>query len=805
MNDDWRNETQARLQQSVIYKELKEKSSKDPAGAQVLALVDDAVFYSYQRTKSILCHMGEFTLHDGEHLFRVLHLMEKLLTVDNIHRLYVPELLLLILSAFFHDIGMAPDQKDVLAWKKIWDFDPKYQDENERIEAAKFKRFCSARPDEEKRIKHLHELGEKSTANLLQDYLISEYIRLTHSMRAKEIIQKDWDNKIIYRDTDFTVEFAEICFSHSEDASAVLELDANYLCGPETYACLPLIAIVLRLADILDFDGKRTPALLFSHLAVRNAISVGEWQKHRAIEAWSINDENIIYHAKCTHPAIEASIHAFCDLIDNELSISNNVLSKIPTTTYRHIDFKIPLKVNRSKIGTKKDIHGEPIYLYKLTQFNLSKSQVIDLLMGTKLYGDPEVAIRELLQNSIDACLLRVALENKWGNAYEPEIRVKYYTENSFKFLEIDDNGIGMDQYIIDKYYSKIGSSFYTSTDFYDLKSEYNANFTPCSRFGIGILSCFMVADTLIVDTRKLYGPHDSSAPLYISIEGQESIFWIKKGSRKTPGTTTKLILRPAENPWDELSEKEFINSVEAIIPNPPFKILIETDSQQSEKNQESFKLEAASTLKDYSWNEHENISEYKVSLDFPGKGIVGSAIVGILEKRGKPTKQIWFNSKEIEIDGEMYELEKKALMQNNKIELDSTTITIDDEGKVASDSTHQTLCESKSQVSLHGILIPTSLFPSSWSMQKNQVKITWPFPLLLVADICGERDLDLNSSRTQIIMSEKWNCFEEDLVEIICRGIRRQVADEYWNELVSILNTDLKDGNFKRGLERIS
>src|SRR5258706_8012098 len=112
-----------------------------------------------------------------------------------------------------------------------------------------------------------------------------------------------------------------------------------------------------------------------------------------------------------------------------------------------------------------------------------------------------------------------------------------------------------MDQDIIDKYYSKVGSSFYKSTDFYDLKSETNADFTPTSRFGIGILSCFMVADTLVVDTRRVYGPHKSSAPINITIEGQESIFWIKPGQLDIPGTKTKLVLRKNKNPWQKLSE----------------------------------------------------------------------------------------------------------------------------------------------------------------------------------------------------------------------------------------------------------
>lgn len=71
--------------------------------------------------------MGEFTLHDSSHQFRVLYLMEKLVPESTIKNLSVPELMLLILSAFFHDIGMAPSEKQVLTWKKIWDTDPKLE------------------------------------------------------------------------------------------------------------------------------------------------------------------------------------------------------------------------------------------------------------------------------------------------------------------------------------------------------------------------------------------------------------------------------------------------------------------------------------------------------------------------------------------------------------------------------------------------------------------------------------------------------------------------------------------------------
>lgn len=806
--DDWRSETQTRLAKSNLYITLKEKCEGDPAGNQVLTLVDDATFYAFQRTKTILKHMGEFTLHDGDHLFRVLALIERLLPPDQIKKLSIPELMLLILSAFFHDIGMAPDEADVLAWKKYFDIEPEFLNVHEEHEFELFKRFCDARPNQIDQINSYLHQGNISAADLAKNYLVSDYIRITHADRAREIIQKDWVDKICYRDTDLTVEFASICFSHNEDALTVLELDKKYLCGPDTFACLPMVAALLRLADLLDFDAKRTPSVLFSHLFVRHPISIQEWNKHRAVESWAISPKLIQFHAKCSHPAIQSSINAFCDVIDQELSACNNIFSILNEqnkNSGRELSITIPFKVDRTKIETKKRIGGEPEFLYRETQFNLSKNQVIDLLMGTKLYGDPEVALRELLQNSIDACLLRKAMEISWGNSYSPIIKLKYYTFNNEDILEIEDNGIGMDQHVIDNYYSKVGSSFYKSIDFYDLKSQSNAKFTPTSRFGIGILSCFMVADTVDVDTRKVYEPHKSSDPLSLTIEGQESIFWIKPGQRKTPGTTTKLFLRPQQNPWKKMNEDQFIQSVENVVPNPPFKISIESKSHKKIRDENSFKNLKASSLKDYSWGDHDNIREFSIELDNPDSGFVGSAVVAVLESHGLPTAQISMSTKSVLIDDENYDLEKAIRLGGKEIRLDTTSITIDEDGGIDSSNSSSRLAHSKSRISLHGIEVPSSLFPDSWSLQKNQVYLSWPLPILLVVDICGEMDLDLNSSRTQILMSEKWLKFEATLAYEVLSAIAKLVSNDYWGELTSVLSKDTTNSIFIESLNRVT
>lgn len=806
MTDDWLDEVEPRLEKSYIYMVFKQKCSDDPSGTHALSLVKEAVLYAYHRSKTILRHMHEFTLHDGEHLFRVLRLMERLLTKNNIDELYTPELMLLILTSFFHDIGMAPDENSILAWKKYWDENPTFENTEEKCEYDDIAKFFSARPEKIVEIEEASSQGKTTLADMLKENLISDYIRKTHAERSRQIIGKDWNEKVKYRDVDLTVEFAEICLSHSGDALRIRNLDKRFLCGSESFACLPLIAVVLRIADILDFDAKRTPRVLFSHLAVRHPVSLVEWSKHRAIEAWEINERNIQFHAKCTHPAIESSIHKFCDLIDRELSICNNIVAELNEFNHRNdrlLTITLPFQVDRTKIETKRDISGKSIYNYRETRFDLSKNQVVDLLMGTKLYGDPDVALRELIQNSIDACLLRKAMEESWGNIYSPLIEVKYYTEGSESILEVNDNGIGMDQYVIDNYYSSVGSSFYKSGDFYALISEEELNFTPISRFGIGILSSFMVADTILVDTRKVYGPHKSSDPISLVIEGQDSIFWVQDGIREIPGTQTKLILRKNNNPWDDLSETKFIQSVESVVPNPPFKIHIHTENQDKYRDQNSFGELVASSLKDYSWNDHDNLKQVAMMLDYPLEGIKGSAIIGILEKHGNPVKSIEINNKEVEIDGDIYQLEKNLKISDNEIELVSTSITIDDDGNIETDTSKRTIANSISKIALHGIEVSTTFFPQFWNMQRNQAKISWPFPMLIIIDICGNRDIDLNSARNKILMSDNWIRFEEDLAKIVCTELSKILDKHYWSQLKTIFK-DSKNEVFLRGFEKV-
>ncbi|MRG45691.1 metal-dependent phosphohydrolase [Chitinophaga sp. SYP-B3965] len=800
---DWRSEIELRLAKSLIYQTFIEKATAegDAIKGQVTSIVYDGVKDAYEKSKLILKYMPEYTLHDGEHLFRVLYNMEKIISKERVALLSVPDLMLLMLSAFFHDLGMAPYEDEIKAWKEDWENDIPTEEEEELF--GQFKRFKQTYPDKLDEINRLKELKKDAKANLLHDHLISEYIRTTHAVRAKEIIGRDWAGRIRYRDADLTHELAQLCFSHNEDSMELLKFDQAYPCGEDIVTNLQFIGVVLRLADLLDFDAKRTPSVLFSHLAVRNSISLEEWQKHRAMQAWKITPNDIIFSAKCKHPAIEASIRKFCDYIDDELKNCGIIIGKMPeqnagkTNPYK-IDLAV--RVTRDKIEAEKDIvSGEPIYYYENTSFELNKNQVIELLMGTKLYGNPDVALRELLQNSRDACKLSMSLHEKWGVPYVPEITVKYYTYEGEDYLEVLDNGIGMNKEIIDKYYSKIGSSFYKSRDFYELKAKSEIDFIPISEFGIGILSCFMIADTIEVETKRLKEQFDYDKPLKIIIEGHDSIFTIIKSDKKVPGTNTKLLLRE-KNPWEKMTESEFIQAVKNVFPNPPFQVNIETDKEKLSYTPADFTRRHADELKDYSWGNEDYIREIKISLN--EDGFQGDVLVAILEKDAAPVSIINKLSKEVEVEGTTFDLSLEITIGENEIKKTSKAIDIDDEGNVRSTSRTSALARSRSRFSIHGITYAGSFFPDYYSRDKKAM-LKWCIPFLIILDLQGSSGLDLNSARNEIIYNEKWNKFEENLAFLLCKGLQAQLDVSYWKQLVELFKEKSKSENFLAGLNR--
>lgn len=804
--DTYQDETITRLKQSGIYLQLLANcgSGSDNGCANLINLVNEAVNYCYHRSKMVIRYMGEFTLHDGEHLFRVLRWMELLMGEVTLKELSNPELALLILTAFFHDIGMAPPEEEVRCWQGVWK-----NSQPTPVEVTEYNKYQHYRQGKQLQVADINRLRSQekhAQAELIEKYIISEYIRVTHAERIIQVLQDGWVEKIKYKDLDLSVELAALCKSHNEDSAKLRELDHSLVAGNNSFICLPFIGIMLRLADILDFDGTRTPKVLFAHLGVNDPVSLKEWQKHRAVEAWALTNSKITFNATCGHPAIEASIRRFCDQIDTELSACTSLLSNLHDSVRNPFPpyYKVPLpsSVERSKINAKKDLSGKPIYLYKDTKFTLNKEQIIDILMGTKLYGQPSAALRELIQNSVDTCKLRQKMEESWDRTYyKPVISIRFIKENGHTYLEVEDNGVGMDQDVIDKYYSKIGTSYYKSSDFLDLNASLKSTFIPTSRFGIGILSCFMVTETIEVQTKRIYEAHNSGPALSLTISGQESIFYIKDGSRKTPGTTTRLQLRN-DNPWLHYPPEEIVKFITQTIPFPPFNIHInayDTEYIHSVQRSEDVKF---NTQEDEIWlNNTEKIREFNIIFNGES-GIHGACVVAILQENGLPEMIINSIPKQVTIEGKPFDLLTKWEVHQNFFYKNSQTVDWNPlTGEPNLSAANIQYKNSRSKIALHGVEVPVSIFQQWTGQMWQQARAQWPITMLANINIEGNLDINLNSARTEILMDNKWFAFEKQLLTLILLKVRDEVGPEYWTQFKSKVAIH-KPGNFHYFLE---
>ncbi|WP_424936406.1 MULTISPECIES: HSP90 family protein [Bacteria] len=125
-------------------------------------------------------------------------------------------------------------------------------------------------------------------------------------------------------------------------------------------------------------------------------------------------------------------------------------------------------------------------------QFQVDLRGVVDLL-SRHIYSSPRVYLRELLQNARDAIAARAEVDGGGGR-----IRILPLTEEREEFVLTDD-GVGLTAAEVADLLATVGRS--SKRDIFDLpRSDY------LGQFGIGLLSCFMVADEIVIRSRSARG-----------------------------------------------------------------------------------------------------------------------------------------------------------------------------------------------------------------------------------------------------------------------------------------------------------
>lgn len=159
-------------------------------------------------------------------------------------------------------------------------------------------------------------------------------------------------------------------------------------------------------------------------------------------------------------------------------------------------------------------------------KFQVNLGGILDIL-SNHLYKSQDVFLRELLQNGMDAITLRQKQEKEFQDGY-----IMISLEEGEK-IEFRDNGAGLTEEEIHRFLAVIGQSSKSGLENSRLTEDY------IGQFGIGLLSCFMVSDSIEIHTKSL-----KSEQGHAWIGLSDGTYTLKPVEKKEVGTTVILKAR---------------------------------------------------------------------------------------------------------------------------------------------------------------------------------------------------------------------------------------------------------------------
>ncbi|MGW7414273.1 HD domain-containing protein [Streptomyces sp. NPDC054863] len=309
------------------------------------------------------------------------------------------------------------------------------------------------------------------------------------------------------------------------DSPRINSVDADTHRGWGDYPPLPgstwrgrRMAQLLYTAGLLAADPRRMSGVLVEHLAALSALRPAEvltsLSQTFGFAGPDAQRRLGVHFPGCPHPALHSAVEELAEQADRTVRALHKEESSSPLLR------GIPRRVDAGRI-----VPEDQKYRVPLERLRLAEDEIRPLLMGTQLYGDRMLAVRELYQNALDACRyrsMRVAYrmrgeKHPW---WEPKITFTQDVDAEGRpYIECVDSGTGMNEERLVSMFARAGKRYEQDAQFVqELRNWRRAKVavTPLnSRFGIGVFSYFMLAEEIVVWSTPvdLYGepvPRDS-------------------------------------------------------------------------------------------------------------------------------------------------------------------------------------------------------------------------------------------------------------------------------------------------------
>lgn len=357
----------------------------------------------------------------------------------------------------------------------------------------------------------------------------AELIREIHHIRTEDNFENLYDK--VHLSLQEARIVGRICRGHRKEDLFTPQYDNVYL-GSNINIRVRFLAALLRVADECDTTANRTPEIIYYSIKPEGA-SNEEFIKHLSISGiGKPNPYKLVLSGVAKTPRGVQVIEGVKNQIQSQLNSVKTVLGNngIMLDT---VDIQI-------------DTRG---FINKPIEFHLDTSAIVKLLIGKELYSRKDAAVRELLSNAIDICRLQKVIDNNFNPIITIEINNDY--------VSFEDNGIGMSFEDAFNYFSKKGHSFYVSKDIQDLLKD--REFDPISKFGVGLLSSFIIGDKMVVDTKKA-----GCTPCRFTISNLGEGWVYEEGSKRELGTKITLFLNNEGKKIDiETALRHYVKNIE--------------------------------------------------------------------------------------------------------------------------------------------------------------------------------------------------------------------------------------------------
>ncbi|AIS59360.1 HSP90 family protein [Listeria ivanovii] len=238
-------------------------------------------------------------------------------------------------------------------------------------------------------------------------------------------------------------------------------------------------------------------------------------------------------------------------------------------------------------------------------RFQVNLAGMIDIL-SNHLYDEKDVYIRELLQNATDAIRARKKLEPE----IEGEIHVSLSGKPDEKTLILEDNGIGLTEEEVHAFLATIANSSKGEKKFEGQEAN-----DFIGRFGIGLLSCFIVSDEIVmISTSK---KNNETTEWRGKADGTYSVRKLETETRE-PGTQVYLRLRAGLEEHPECEETEYLmNTLKKYGSSLESTISIEKDGYEEKINEWTKQFADKEMLKNLSREQIIRYGEYILGTHF--------------------------------------------------------------------------------------------------------------------------------------------------------------------------------------------